>query len=401
MKNILIQKEFEIINAIFRGKNFGKIAIDNSLSSKMFTSKEAIKIFIEIEEAIKNNETISYANKRFLKLEELQEIINYTNEILTIENIFLGEIELLIENYKAREKLKIVENTQDINEIIFKLQELDKLNTLVDSFEIQEVIDTIKEKEDENIETGFNFFDCNNVLARKRFIVIGARASMGKSAVSQILAMRIAKNNKKVMFYSLEMSKREMGKRAFAMETGKMFDEIEDENEVAIRYCDINFERLKTIRFAELLNSKFATLRRQVIKEINTRGLDVVVIDYLQLLQADFGHTELEKLTYITRNLKQMAMDLNICIITPAQLNREAEDKERKDDEDNIKPLSISYLRGSGTIEQDADCVLMLNGVRGKPKIKIEIAKNRHGKNGITQEFYFSGANMQMNEIKK
>lgn len=401
---ITISKEYELLSAIFRNRFYAKASIENNLSSKMFIDYNAKMLMIDIEEAIKQEEQISILNPRFSKSKnyDVYAIAQVDcSQMLIAEHVFTYEIDLFINNYKNRIKKQIVEETEDINEVINKLQQLNEINITPLTLDIADIISSAHEKT-EIIKTGFSFIDNNNIFSKKRFIVIGARASMGKSAVSQILASRIAERGQNVLFFSLEMGRVELGKRAFAIETGVMYDSIEDENEAIKLAGEIDYDNVSNLRYAELFSSKFMNLKKQIIQESNTRGIDIVFIDYLQLLQADFGRTELEKLTYITRNLKQLAMDLNICIVTPAQLNREAEEKEHKDNYDEtseIKSLPISNLRGSGTIEQDADCVLMINGHRTN-RIKLTVGKNRHGKNGISRDFYMNGATMQMNEIR-
>ncbi len=115
-------------------------------------------------------------------------------------------------------------------------------------------------------------------------------------------------------------------------------------------------------------------------------GLALVVIDYLQLLKVHHlkKASELDRLTYITKTLKQAAMELDVPLIAAAQLNREALN--------NNQDPKLSHLRGSGTIEQDADVVVLLqkqNPKTEKPDVnaldlyKVNVAKNRGGPTGV------------------
>lgn len=404
--NNIIYIENGILASIFKNPSNAQVAIDNSLSSDMFTDYGSRCLFRDIEEAIKNKEAISIGNKRFKSNEySLLAIIGseYNPMWDVSEDAFLMDVDNVLDDYKNRRKQEIVSNTDDINETIQRLEELSNINVKSRTLSAADVILSITEDQAEKIKCGIRFFDQAETFAKRRFVVIGARSGMGKSAVSQILATEMANKGNKVLFFSLEMGERELGERSFAIHYGRFFNTIESEQEQNEMLANYDYDRAQNLRYCELFSGDLGYMRKTIINEKRYNGLDVVFVDYLQLLRVR-GATEIDRLSIITSSLKRLAMELDICIIAPAQLNRDAEDKDAKLAEDikegaKIKPLNMSYLRGSGTIEQDADCVFTINANRGTPRILIYTAKNRHGRTGTSNEFMFIGEKMQLTEI--
>ena len=236
------------------------------------------------------------------------------------------------------------------------------------------------------------------VLSRNDFnksdlIIIGARPGMGKTSFALNLARNIAVvGSKKVIMFSLEMTKAQLAERVLATEARvdvkKMRSGEFDDNDwqrigVAVgslANCNLYFDDTSTITVPEMK----ARIRRM-------RDVDAVVVDYLGLLKSDknFEGQRVQEVSDITRNLKLMAKDLNIPVVACSQLARVTEGRGK-----SHKPM-LSDLRDSGSIEQDADIVLMLyrpfyyinekdgplteEDLAKKNEAELIIAKNRHG----------------------
>lgn len=223
--------------------------------------------------------------------------------------------------------------------------------------------------------------------------VLGARPGMGKTTFAINVAEKVSGCGRPVLFVSLEMSARQIMCKRIAIEglipyrelmSGKMSMESQRE----MRRC---LERIQNRPF--YTNERFgltvndiATLARRV------NGCKLIVVDYFGLISVDGGARErYEDYTAISGQLKQLACQLNLPILCLAQLNRE--NNKRKD-----KRPTLTDLRDTGAIEQDADAVLFLN--RGsyydsgtKPEsepIEVIVAKNRHGETG-TVEMMWNG----------
>ncbi len=238
--------------------------------------------------------------------------------------------------------------------------------------------------------TGFSGLD--NVLAgmgNSDLVLVGARPGMGKTSFALNIATNVAQATKKtVCIFSLEMSSEQLVTRvlsseamvdSYTLRTGELKPEDWDhlaEASSVLSGCDILIDDTTGITVTGMK----AKLRR-----VNNLGL--VVIDYLQLMQADRKNdNRVQEVADISRNLKIMAKELNVPIICCAQLSRGPESRTDK------KPM-LSDLRDSGAIEQDADVVMFL--YRGEyyktdrdPNnqeaniAEVIVAKNRHGSTG-------------------
>ena len=200
-------------------------------------------------------------------------------------------------------------------------------------------------------------------------IVLAARPSMGKSALAMNIAFSAAKQHMKtkgkegarVAVFSLEMSSQQLALRLLGQETGIPSDKI---RRGAIKSEDF----FLFSQVAQELNSipmwiddtaalSFENLRKRVRRLHRVNGIGIIIIDYLQLLNASskgkHHENRVQELSEITRGLKSLAKEINVPVIALSQLSRAVEQREDK------QPL-LSDLRESGTIEQDADVVMFI-----------------------------------------
>ena len=231
-------------------------------------------------------------------------------------------------------------------------------------------------------------------LNKSDLIIVGARPTMGKTAFVLNLAQNITMTaKKKCVFFSLEMSKEQLAERLLASRAGIPSDKIrrgELSDDEWIRLGNAAGE----FKDAELYLDDSSNLSVPEIKAKVRRmkDVDAVIVDYLGLLRSAVRkENRVQEVSEITRNLKMMAKDLNIPVICCSQLSRAGTEGRNK----NHKP-QLSDLRESGSIEQDADIVLLLyreeyySGEKSEEdKNKIDnssaeliVAKNRHGKTG-------------------
>lgn len=248
-----------------------------------------------------------------------------------------------------------------------------------------------KEKEQYiGIPTGFSYLDkvLGGGFHRSDFIVVGARPAMGKTSFALNVARNIAMKGRKVLFFSLEMSKEQLAQRIISTEarivsnklrTGDITDSDWEKLGLALQNlinCELYFDDTANINVPEM---KARALRM--------KDIDCIVIDYLQLMSGT-KRTEnrVNEVSEITRSLKMMAKDLNIPVVTCSQLSRGV----AKNSSDH-RP-QMTDLRESGTIEQDADIVLMLHredyykndpDAEADPEsvniAEVIVGKNRHG----------------------
>ena len=256
---------------------------------------------------------------------------------------------------------------------------------------LQEIVDISKGKKERSVvRTGFHLLDkAIGGLRPGSLIIVAARPAMGKSAFVINIATNTAINyNTHVAFFSLEMSKAEIGNRILASRT--------DVSTYALQSADIKENDWEQIGKAMslLTPAPFYIDDRSGINTIemmakcrqlkNENKLGLIIVDYLQLMNSAGnrgGGNRQQEISEISRSLKIMAKELQVPVIALSQLSRGAEYREDR------RPL-LADLRDSGAIEQDADMVMFIyrdkyyNNSTEKPPVEdaeIIIAKNRQG----------------------
>ena len=225
-------------------------------------------------------------------------------------------------------------------------------------------------------------------------IIVAARPSMGKTA----FVMNIARNaavdhHMPVAFFSLEMPAIQLAKRMMVSETGLSSDKIKGGTKLE-RYEWVQLEeKLKDLAKAPLYIDDTPSLpvmefRSKVKRLVNQKGVRLVIVDYLQLMQgpAELKGMREQEVAAISRMLKATAKEMNVPVIALSQLSRDAVKRQGS----NNRPL-LSDLRESGSIEQDADMVLFIHrydyqGLNEDAsevgKTDLIIAKHRNGEIG-------------------
>lgn len=222
-----------------------------------------------------------------------------------------------------------------------------------------------------------------NGFQKSDLILLAARPSMGKTALALNIAANAARMDKAVGVFSLEMSKTQLG--------GRLLSTRSEVNSQYLNTGNVGDEEMNALINAlnELSNLKMyiddtaglglLELRSKARRLKHERGLDLMIIDYLQLMQGGRAENRQQEISEISRGLKGLARELDIPIIALSQLSRSVELRAEK------KP-QLSDLRESGSLEQDADIVMFLyreeyyNREADNENIaELIIAKNRNG----------------------
>lgn len=333
--------------------------------------------------------------------QEIQEFVHTMNARAL--NKIKSYADALVAEYKTRrlkEMLsKIIPAAGVVDEQInTMLQELEamKENDTVKIHALSEIVDSIsdgyfKEPDTEPLYTGLEKLD--NTLGGLEggdMIVIGARPAVGKSAFVTQIAMNLADRKKKIAFYNLEMSDKQVYERLLSRKSRIGLNRIRrarsflgDEKD---RFDKANQELKKSTLF---IRSGAVTVS-QIRNECRHLDLDCIVIDYIQLLRSDiYYQSRANEVGAISKAIKALAMELNIPIIALSQLNRVSEMRQDK-------VPTMGELREAGDIEQDASIILLMwNIVDDKKGLKVE--KNRQGILS-TEVLRFDGDNMQFIE---
>lgn len=267
--------------------------------------------------------------------------------------------------------------------------------------ELDEAIEAVREGRADalGVMTGFKHIDqltCG--FQPGQLIVIGARPAIGKSALALNFALNMAAKGIKTVFFSIEMSSKEIAERFASMATPLSVP--------ALRHgIPDNVQRMAYERARDYLRSlpididdatveTVSSMRAKASRALKGFERGVVIIDYLQLVQSPQGRrydNRNNEIGMISRGLKIMAKELGVPVIALSQLSRAVESRATQ------KPM-LSDLRESGSIEQDADIVMFLDRSRDekeaalkdrpdKDQANIIVAKNRQGATGEVKMF--------------
>lgn len=233
---------------------------------------------------------------------------------------------------------------------------------MFDLFKHQEQLRT---GEKQFVPTGFKLIDrLNGGFSAGQLIIIGARPSVGKSALMNKIAFTAAAKEKTVGIVSLEMDNTQIAARLASIDTQTSFgtiyrDLFNDENERKTYYDRISKH---TINYPIFVTDKTKVdvneIKAKAIKLKHQKGLDILFVDYLQLVDSPVNKNYMreQEVARISRGMKLLAMELEIPVVVLCQLNRSVTSRKGKD-----RYPQLSDLRESGAIEQDADIVMMLH----------------------------------------
>lgn len=238
-----------------------------------------------------------------------------------------------------------------------------------------------------------------------RLIVLGARPAVGKSATLLQWAINVAKQQKHLVYMCLEMTRGQAMERLIANFTDTDLSQVQKGTidpaqwQRILDALDRNLPGLQEYgRWTENKNHTMTTIRRAA-RQAKQEGMEVLFVDYLQQIKPDpldRGQPPHVIFGNISRGLKMLSMELNICVVVAAQLNREF-------DKGEAEP-QLRHLKDSGSIEQDADQVLLLdcpsdrNPMDRAGMLKMYLRKNRHGQTGSV-DLYFSKDRQQVGEL--
>ena len=313
----------------------------------------------------------------------LRKLIRVSNDILNLGYDSSIKVEDILE--KAEKQIfdisqeKSSEDFQTINSV------------LMDTYDTIEKLYTNKE-DITGITTGFD--DLNkktNGLQRTDLLLVAARPAMGKTAFSLNLVQNAALHgDATVAVFSLEMSKEQLVQRMLSAQSHVELKKIKtgnlDENDWPRIIDAMSVLSNANIYIDDTPGIKIGELRSKCRKLKIEKGLDLILIDYLQLMEGDGGNeSRQQEISKISRSLKIIAKELNCPVVALSQLSRAPEQRS------DHRPM-LSDLRESGAIEQDADIVMFLYrdeyyhpDSERKNIGEIIIAKNRHGETGSVE----------------
>jgi len=396
------EKNKDIYNAILRLDEAEIIPDTTTIfeeinNSGAFKSMDASLYIVELYDITPSTRNIMhYANlvKRYSIYREIRSVLLSSTEEMNQGNADIDSLTATlfdqVERAMERAKTSQFKNMKDITGEVF-----------------QEIVARMSgEGQNIAIPTGFSTLDQIVGLGKGDLVILAARPSMGKTAFALNIALNVAGKNhrdesekKTVALFSLEMGADQLVSRMICSEGMLDSEKIKkgtlDNDDMMKLETAVHFLNQKNIFIEDSAFIKVNEVKAKCKLLKNEHGLDLVVIDYLQLLQGSKRQdNRQQELSEISRSLKQMARELDCPVIALSQLSRSVESRHDK------RPM-MSDLRESGSIEQDADIVSFLyrsdyyrsedadeNEVQEPSDVstvEVIIAKNRNGQTGTAE----------------
>ena len=246
---------------------------------------------------------------------------------------------------------------------------------------------------EQGIRTGlYELDEILNGLGKGDVTVLGARPAVGKSALVTQILMNVADKGKRVGYFNLEMTDQQIFERIIARYSGigllRLRKAVTFMTEEKKNY-DKAIEKVKNNKNLVIFSGSYTPNEMKML--CKNQGFDLIVIDYLQLVKADKAYgNRVAEVGDISKSIKALAMELKVPVIALSQLNRS---KSATDEP------SISDLRESGDIEQDASNVLLMWNLDEKGTTKgLKVEKNRQGELGKVA-LNFDGSKMNFDTI--
>jgi replicative DNA helicase len=332
---------------------YAKIVLDQS------TRRDLIKISSEIkaesfDETKDSRRILEEAEQRIFKLTDL----NQTTQVMSMKEIVPKTIQLIDTRYK---------NKNAFSGITSGISDLDSMT---------------------------------NGFQNSEMIIVGARPSMGKTALALSMIQHIAvEKGIPCGFFSLEMAADQIGQRLLSQVAripgGKIKSgmlKIEDFKKLQDAGGDCYNAPLYIV---DTPNMKLLDLRAMARRMKVNQGVKIIFIDYIGLITSENADAPLyEQQSAVSKSLKSLARELEIPIVVLCQVTRTAEGEEP----------NLAQLRGSGSIEQDADMVMFIHGSRSAEPVqdrKLIVAKQRNGPIGDVDVVFLSSYTKFENKAKE
>jgi len=396
------EKNKDIYNAILRLDEAEIIPDTTTIfeeinNSGAFKSMDASLYIVELYDITPSTRNIMhYANlvKRYSIYREIRSALLSSTEEMNQGNADIDSLTATlfdqVERAMERAKTSQFKNMKDVTNEVF-----------------QEIVARMSgEGQNIAIPTGFSTLDQLVGLGKGDLIILAARPSMGKTAFALNIALNVAGKNhrdesekKTVALFSLEMGADQLVSRMICSEGMLDSEKIKkgtlDNDDMMKLETAVHFLNQKNIFIEDSAFIKVNEVKAKCKLLKNEHGLDLVVVDYLQLLQGSKRtDNRQQEVSEISRSLKQMARELECPVIALSQLSRSVESRHDK------RPM-MSDLRESGSIEQDADIVSFLyrsdyyrsedadgNEVQEPSDVstvEVIVAKNRNGQTGTAE----------------
>ena len=379
-------------------------AIFGELDPDLFVFDDVARAFVKARDHWKKNGSISPA-ALLIQLTQDEKDAFFKADSMYYPSLG-SQTESLMKAYKdqvsalkAREVAERMSTVSSIDEVLNYISELQNITKGVQTTEPLTFAQAVAEfaydmsEPVHYIETGYPSLDANLLIDRGDFIILAGEQSAGKTAFSISLALSFASQGYRVVYYSLETTKKQIFYRANSIYTGVKF-----EHQLRRELTEDDMTRFgnKQDELASLpitvIECSDWTVER-IKADALRRNAEVVFIDYVGLIK-DNNKTVYDKSTAISLALHSMAQSTGIAVVALSQKNRQSNKEQIAD---------MHTLNGSGQLESDADLILMLT-VKGDKEdkdtwaVEVRVSKNKKGR--VTKEvMIFDGTTQRFREM--
>jgi replicative DNA helicase len=364
---MVLNSEYNLLGIVLNNPDmFHRIKKNIFLNKKCFELYEIIDIEIQKNKGFTKEILLdTLKSNKVLTEEDFYEIYDFGYDSLNFDLYFnfvlnkwaLHKADLLIKDIRKQNIKTTVDLQNELQKIIKEIA-VDEEN-ISDSQEIiLKIIDDLNNNVNVNlIRSNIKYIDSYGGFEKGDFVIIAARPAIGKSSLVYNLILRDMQQGEKSGMFSLEAGKNKIFRIIGCIASGIDSNELrnnrlqdEDKRNIIESFNKIYENRIKI----DDKSKDIETIKRKIKYMVDNFGINKIYIDYLGLIESQEGNTRYEKVTHMSREIKKIAMDLGIVIIALHQLNRESENRIDK------KPRQHD-LRDSGTIEQDADIIILLS----------------------------------------
>ena len=380
----MIETENKVLYILLQNQEQQHFLIEN-LEDKFFQDAINSQIFKEAKRMFLNGEEIDTViineNLKSIPLAERMADILLDDFVPSVmahkyaQKLFNNYVEKLIKEAKTEKDFEEIKELK--NSFLFKEEKIHHISANVENFE-----KSYTEKKESAIFTLYSELDeCIGSFMGGDYIALGAATGMGKTSLALNIARRVCMQDRKVLYFSLEMPLEQLQNRFVCM----------NEELSARKFRNFGFDLVEMTKYIQGLQglkdwSLYGVFdynltpekMRMYIQNQKRKGLDFVILDYLGLMSGYGNKSNYERISLFSRKIKLIAGEFNVPILVLVQLNRDLKQRQEK------RPV-LSDIRESGAIEQDSDYVIFAHREgyydRNKPQNELEliIAKNRHG----------------------
>ena len=397
----------EIFSAVHRLFRAGSpvdfvTVLDELVGIGVFSEDYGKRYLLALAETVPSVSNVEAYVKIIREKYELRSLILAAKEIINDASDEANEASVVLDRAEQRiyeiANLRASQGLRPLNEV------------MLEAFEHLMLMETDRREEFIGVPSGISALDeVTSGLNKSDLIILAARPGMGKTSFALNITRNVAvQQHRKVAFFSLEMTREQLALRILSAESGVSSHKLREGRLSPDEWTAIA-DAASRLHNAPIYMDEASNISVTEMKAKLRRMGDVglVVIDYLQLMSGKNTANRVQDISDITRSLKVMAKEISVPVICLSQLNRLAEGRKEH------KPM-LSDLRDSGSIEQDADIVLMLYrpgyyaGTEGQEapqnvdqsKAVCSVVKNRHGETGDI-ELHWDGATTRFTSIAK